>query len=69
MSTYETGGPAVSSTSRPPALRIGHTVSGRQDPVDIALTAVGFAIDIRDVVRRLDALVFQMEHLVGGGAP
>jgi hypothetical protein len=47
----------VSSTSRPLALRIGHTVSGRQDPIEIALTAVGFAIDIPDVVRRLDELL------------
>jgi hypothetical protein len=33
-----------------------------QDSIDIALTAAGFAIDIRDAVRRLD-------ELLNGAAP
>jgi hypothetical protein len=56
VSAYEAGGPDVSSTSRPPALRIGHTVPSRQDSIGRALAAIGFAIDLRDVVRRLDEL-------------
>jgi hypothetical protein len=32
-----------------------------RDPVDMALAAIGFGIDLRDVVRRLDELL--------GGAP
>ena len=52
MTRYESG----TALAIPPRLPEPQP-STPPDPVDIALTAVGFGIECRDVVRRLDALL------------
>ena len=52
MTRYESG----TALAIPPRLTDSQP-STPPDPVDIALTAVGFGIECRDVVRRLDELL------------
>jgi hypothetical protein len=56
MTANETGPLSMAPLPHTPCAKrsLDHS---HDDPIDLALAAIGYAIDIRDVVRRLDELL------------